>query len=71
MKTERKIESYLRMAGRAAAMANAASDTWLKTQWQEIARAYKDVAQEHISATASEPGGVGVLYPVERGAGDG
>lgn len=61
---EQQIESFLRMAGRAAAMANAASDPWLKAQWTEIAGAYKDVAQGYGKKAVSGRGG-------ERGEGDG
>ena len=61
---EREIEGFLRMAGRAAAMANAASDPWLKAQWTEIAGAYRDVAQGYGRKTASGRGD-------ERGKGDG
>ena len=62
MSDEREIESLVRMAGRAAAMANAASDPWLKAQWTEIAGAYKDVARGY--GQKSERGD-------ERGKGDG
>ena len=64
MSDEREIESFLRMAGRAAAMANAASDPWLKAQWLEIAGAYRDVAQGYGKKTVSGRGD-------ERGKRDG
>ena len=66
MKEEREIESFLRMAGRAAAMANAASDPWLKAQWTEIAGAYKDVAQEYARKKLSGRGSL-----AERGKDNG
>ena len=69
MTNEREIESFLRMAGRAAAMANATSDPWLKAQWTEIAGAYKDVAQSRMQAPA--PARLGAPGPVERGKADG
>lgn len=59
MKDEQQIESFLRMAGRAAAMANATSDPWLKAQWTEIAGAYKDVAQGYTRKTVSGRGDAG------------
>jgi hypothetical protein len=66
MASEREVESYLRMAGRAAAMANASADPWLKTQWQEIADAYRDVAQNHMRGARST-----AQSPPERGKVDG
>jgi hypothetical protein len=60
---EQEIESLLRMAGRAAAMANATSDPWLKAQWTEIAGASKDVARGY--GKKAIPGGGD-----ERGKGD-
>jgi len=62
MTNEQEIESFLRMAGRAAAMANATSDPWLKAQWAEIAGAYRDVAQEYGKKTVLDR---------ERGKGNG
>lgn len=62
MTNEQEIESFLRMAGRAAAMANATSDPWLKAQWTEIACAYRDVAQGY---------GKNVVSDRERGKGNG
>jgi hypothetical protein len=70
MTNNREMESLLRMAGRATAMAHAASDPWLKSQWQEIARAYKDVAQSRVQASPS-PGRLRVPDPVERGQDNG
>jgi hypothetical protein len=61
---EQEVESFLRMAGRAAAVANATSDPWLKAEWTEIAGAYRDVAQGFGRKTASGRGD-------ERGKGDG
>ena len=61
---EQEIESFLRMAGRAAAVANATSYPWLKAEWTEIAGAYRDVAQGFGRKTASGRGD-------ERGKGDG
>jgi hypothetical protein len=66
---EREIESFLRMAGRATAIANTASDPWLKAQWMEIAGAYRQVAQSRrqaaVPASRRAPG------PVEGGKDDG
>jgi hypothetical protein len=64
---EREVESFLRMAERAAAMADATADPWLKAQWAEIANAYTDTAQSRMQAAGSRR----APDPVEGGKGDG
>jgi len=68
---ERKIQSFLSMAGRAAAMAHAASDPWVKREWEEIACAYKDVAQAQRTAMAARADGLRAPRAVGRGKGNG
>jgi len=69
MTNKQEIESFLQMAGRAAAMANAASDPWLKAQWAEIAGACRDVAQSRMQASA--PANLRAPGRVEKGKDDG
>ena len=71
MTNNREIESLMRMAERAAAMADATADPWLKAQWAEIANAYTDTAQSRMQAAVSASGPRRAPDPAEGGKGDG
>ena len=65
-----EVESFLRMAGRAAALADGASDPWLKAEWREVARACKNVARARMNGTLVRRSGLTERDGTEGGKGD-